>query len=481
MPRAGTGKKQHLRRQICRLTRANSAALPPAKKKKLQQFSGKHAWQGACNQSRARRVLFGTSAPVMNEISSFSANTPVPAPGSVVAVSEADGATSVFAALVAQMQNTEASSAANAQTTQAPGSANAPQLQSATGPQTASEILAAAQAEKTDPNIASTQAALQAISIVQQPTQLPSLINVQLTAQGSAEVQAAAVRPPETNSRETTAEKLQLLATANQAASSTNDPQIDQLLAAATIANPLNHPTPPASAATHKKSASEQNAIAGANATTQPMGSNEAVEGKMPAVPSSSLDNQQGTSGQSLGHAFDPAKGLEGTAAGQTNAAASQPAFSAELQKLQPSTSDSSSQPPVPLDALAVRIARKFDQGSSQFEISLHPAELGKLDISLNVTEDGRLHAVIRAERADTLDLLKQDARQLETQLRQAGLEVGSNSLSFQLSQGGSQRQATKFTDFGNAFDAESNSGRSEEVKFNYIAVRKRDGVDIHV
>ena len=99
----------------------------------------------------------------------------------------------------------------------------------------------------------------------------------------------------------------------------------------------------------------------------------------------------------------------------------------------------------VPLEALAVQIARKFEAGVSQFEISLHPAELGQIDISLSVADDGHIQAVLRAERPETLELLQRDARSLEQQLRQAGLEVGSNALSFSLSGGNGQQRHAPF------------------------------------
>ena len=135
----------------------------------------------------------------------------------------------------------------------------------------------------------------------------------------------------------------------------------------------------------------------------------------------------------------------------------------------------------VPLDALGVHIARKFQEGSSQFELRLHPLELGRLDISLTVAEDGRVQAVLRAERPETLDMLQRDARLLEQQLRQAGLEVGSNALSFSLSNGNGQRQ-TPFTGWPAFADAHNAAGAAkEEAVSAYIAVRTRDGLDIRV
>lgn len=135
----------------------------------------------------------------------------------------------------------------------------------------------------------------------------------------------------------------------------------------------------------------------------------------------------------------------------------------------------------VPLDTLAVHIARKFEAGTSQFEIRLHPMELGQLDISLNVAEDGRIQAVLRAERPETLDMLQRDARVLEQQLRQAGLDVGANSLSFSLSSGNGQRPAP-FVGWPGFADAQDAQGAAKnDAASTYLAVRKRDGLDIRI
>jgi flagellar hook-length control protein FliK len=135
----------------------------------------------------------------------------------------------------------------------------------------------------------------------------------------------------------------------------------------------------------------------------------------------------------------------------------------------------------VPLDALAVQIARKFEAGISQFEIRLHPAELGQLDISLSVADDGHIQAVLRAERPETLDLLQRDARSLEQQLRQAGLEVGSNALSFSLSGGNGQQRQAPFAGWPAFAEAQDAAAAKQDMAKAYIAVRNPDGVDIRV
>ena len=53
--------------------------------------------------------------------------------------------------------------------------------------------------------------------------------------------------------------------------------------------------------------------------------------------------------------------------------------------------------------------------------------------MKLNLTQDGRINAVISADRSDTLNMLKQDSGTLQQSLRDAGLNADSSSLSFNL------------------------------------------------
>ena len=160
---------------------------------------------------------------------------------------------------------------------------------------------------------------------------------------------------------------------------------------------------------------------------------------------------------------------------------AAQPSLTVDLKQVAHTPSPTTAPVPVPLDALAVQIARKVEQGINQFEITLTPAELGKLDISLKITDDGRVQAVLRAERQDTLDLLRQDARTLESQLRQAGLDVNAGALSFHLSQGNAHRYQRDNGGFANAMTQDKDDTARDVTATAWIATRKRDGIDIHV
>jgi chemotaxis protein MotD len=89
------------------------------------------------------------------------------------------------------------------------------------------------------------------------------------------------------------------------------------------------------------------------------------------------------------------------------------------------------------LDALAQTVAAHAARQESRFEIKLNPAELGKVDVSLNIAADGTVQAHLRVERAETLDMMLRDQSHLQRALEQSGLNVGSGGLQFSLQQQG--------------------------------------------
>ena len=106
----------------------------------------------------------------------------------------------------------------------------------------------------------------------------------------------------------------------------------------------------------------------------------------------------------------------------------------------------------IPLNQVAVQIARAFDQGTHKFSMRLHPAELGRVDVSLEVAKSGRVTAVLTTDRQDTLDVLQRDVRALERSLQDSGLSTDSGSLQFSL------RDDTARQGFETAFNTYRNS-----------------------
>ena len=114
--------------------------------------------------------------------------------------------------------------------------------------------------------------------------------------------------------------------------------------------------------------------------------------------------------------------------------------FEAKLQAAEAAAAPSTPQarpaaPPPAAAQVAVHIARTFEEGVRRLEVKLSPAELGRVEVKVDVGQDGRALAVVAADRQDTLDLLQRDARTLERALQDAGIRADSGSLSFTLRQ----------------------------------------------
>ena len=87
----------------------------------------------------------------------------------------------------------------------------------------------------------------------------------------------------------------------------------------------------------------------------------------------------------------------------------------------------------VPISGVPIEIAAAIRAGKSRFDISLDPAELGRIDVRINVDRNGQVTSHLTVEKPETLSMLKQDAPQLQRALDDAGFKTGSNGLSFSL------------------------------------------------
>jgi flagellar hook-length control protein FliK len=88
---------------------------------------------------------------------------------------------------------------------------------------------------------------------------------------------------------------------------------------------------------------------------------------------------------------------------------------------------------PVPLNGLALEIAASVRSGKSRFEIRLDPADLGRIDVRIDVDRNGQVTSHLRVERPETLSMLRQDAPQLQRALDDAGFKTGDGGLQFSL------------------------------------------------
>jgi flagellar hook-length control protein FliK len=87
----------------------------------------------------------------------------------------------------------------------------------------------------------------------------------------------------------------------------------------------------------------------------------------------------------------------------------------------------------VPLSGLALEIAVSAKSGKSRFEIRLDPADLGRIDVRIDVDRNGQVTSHLTVEKPETLSMLRQDAPQLQRALDDAGLRTGNGGLQFSL------------------------------------------------
>jgi hypothetical protein len=103
-------------------------------------------------------------------------------------------------------------------------------------------------------------------------------------------------------------------------------------------------------------------------------------------------------------------------------------------------------QPPAPLPHLPAlqimpSLTKAAGEGGGRFNIQLHPQDLGRVRVELDIGHDGQVTATITAAHPETLDLLRRDASSLQQALNDAGLKTDGNALSFNL-QGDGQNMA---------------------------------------
>ena len=103
-----------------------------------------------------------------------------------------------------------------------------------------------------------------------------------------------------------------------------------------------------------------------------------------------------------------------------------------------------------PAEQVALQLRHAVAKGVDKINIQLSPASLGTIDVTLEVTAGSRVVVQVIADRADTLELLRADARGLERALQEAGLRTDPGSLNFNLrgdGDGASHKNSTAHND----------------------------------
>lgn len=126
--------------------------------------------------------------------------------------------------------------------------------------------------------------------------------------------------------------------------------------------------------------------------------------------------------------------------------------------------------------------------GNSKITIQLHPEDLGKLDITLDVDAKGKTGVTITADNKQALDLLQRDSSGLQKALNDAGLKTDAGSLSFNLRGGEKEGQGQNGYQASSQYQKSQPDELPEEVNMASLAAVTRsytvnipDGLDIKI
>ncbi|MBT6607234.1 MAG: flagellar hook-length control protein FliK [Rhodospirillaceae bacterium] len=93
-------------------------------------------------------------------------------------------------------------------------------------------------------------------------------------------------------------------------------------------------------------------------------------------------------------------------------------------------------------EQVSVKITKALQAGNDRITIRLNPAELGRVEVKMELTHDGRTTAIVTADNKDTLDLLRRDSADLQKALEEGGMQLNDADLNFNLR--GEENQAAE-------------------------------------
>lgn len=144
--------------------------------------------------------------------------------------------------------------------------------------------------------------------------------------------------------------------------------------------------------------------------------------------------------------------------------------------------------PPAPtstqvIEQIKVNINKSVKAGMDRVTIQLRPENLGRIEVKMELSQDGKVRAFVTAESRETLDMLQRDARGLERALQDAGLRTDSNNLHFALKSEQQAGQGQNGESGGaandNAGDEDLSQAELEEQEYDRAqAAAARGGVD---
>lgn len=111
--------------------------------------------------------------------------------------------------------------------------------------------------------------------------------------------------------------------------------------------------------------------------------------------------------------------------------------FTSHLNHLKPATPQYVSV----AEQVSMQIQKGLQGQIDKISLQLNPSDLGKVTINFDFSDSHNGKILISADKPETLDMLRQDARTLQKILSDAGMDAGKNSLEFSLGHNQDQSQ----------------------------------------
>ncbi len=93
-----------------------------------------------------------------------------------------------------------------------------------------------------------------------------------------------------------------------------------------------------------------------------------------------------------------------------------------------------------PAQQIAVHVRNGLKAGADTIHVRLNPAELGRVEVRMQIDGDKNIQTLITVEKAETLESLQRDARTLQRALEDAGFRSDPDSFTFQHDQSASNQ-----------------------------------------
>lgn len=131
------------------------------------------------------------------------------------------------------------------------------------------------------------------------------------------------------------------------------------------------------------------------------------------------------------------------------------------------------------VEQVSVKITKAINAGNDKITIQLRPANMGRVEVKMELTHDHRLTAVVTADNKDTLNALQRDARELQRALADAGLHTGNGDLNFNLRGQTGQGTDGDGKSAGTPFQDENAADATDAVAENSLFAH-RDGIYVN-